>query len=78
MQSFIFIYLIIDKILVFYLTANRFTSFSHNQKIEIKQLCRPTPDLKGLINKVKTSKNEYIRLFNTNYYVKYKGYVAMI
>lgn len=74
MQSsrLIFMHLIIDNISVFYLTANRFTLFSHEQKIETKQLGRPTPDLKGLINKAKTSKNKYIRIFIMNYYVKYK------
>ncbi len=42
------------------LISNRFTSYTYEQKLEIKQLGRPTPDLKGLINKAKKGKNEYI------------------
>lgn len=52
------------------LISDRFTSYE--QKLEIKQLGRPTPDLKGLINKAKKGKNEYIRHFNTDYYAKHK------
>lgn len=52
--------------------SNCFTSYSYEQKIEIKQLGRPTPDLKGLIYKAKKGKNEYIRHFNTDYYAKQK------
>jgi hypothetical protein len=52
--------------------SKHFTSYTYEQKIEIKQLGRPTPELKGLITKAKKSKNEYIRHFNTDYYVKHK------
>lgn len=54
------------------LILNQFSSYTYEQKIEIKQLGRPTPDLKGLINKAKKGKNEYIRHFNTDYYAKHK------
>jgi hypothetical protein len=54
------------------LISKPFTSYTYERKIEIKQLGRPTPELKGLINKAKKSKNEYIRHFNTDYYAKQK------
>jgi hypothetical protein len=54
------------------LISKPFTSYTYEQKIEIKQLGRPTPELKGLINKAKKGKNEYICHFNTDYYAKHK------
>lgn len=61
-----------DKNSVSYLISNRFCSFTYEQKIEVKQLGRPTPDLKELNNKAKKGKNEYIRHFNIDYYAKHK------
>jgi hypothetical protein len=54
------------------LISKPFMSYTYEQKIEIKQIGRPTSELKGLINKAKKSKNEYILHFNTDYYAKHK------
>jgi hypothetical protein len=60
------------------LISKPFTSYTYEQKIEIKQLGRPTPELKGLINKAKRVKMNIFGILIQIIMQNTSGYVAVL
>jgi len=50
------------------LIRNPFSTLTHEEQMEIKQLGRPTPDLKGFVSKSKKCNKEYTRHFHADTY----------
>ncbi|XP_022182247.1 uncharacterized protein LOC111042064 [Myzus persicae] len=60
-----------NKNSVQYLIRNPFSTLTYEEQIEIKQLGRPTPDLKGLVSISKKANKEYTRRFHVDTYKKH-------
>ncbi|XP_060863559.1 uncharacterized protein LOC132940138 [Metopolophium dirhodum] len=60
-----------NKNAVQYLIHNPFSTLTYEEQIEIKELGRPTPDLKGLVSKSSKGNKEYTRRFHTDSYEKH-------
>jgi len=61
----------INKNSVQYLIRNPFSTLTYEEQIAIKQLGRPTPDLKGLVSTSKKANKEYTRRFHMDTYKKH-------